>query len=153
MGLKKEKNVKKEANNKKAKVTIPTNLNELIIDEAVKQYKEGNIRSGLDVENFLDGLLQPLMQKLLDAELENHLEYPKYEHTKEKKTRNMRNGYCKTKTVKTRYGNILVKTPRDREATFSPIIIEKGQTRLTGFEDKCIALYARDMNLKDIERI
>ena len=64
----------------------PKSLNDLIIDEAVKQYKEGNIKSGLDVTNFLDGLLQPLMQKLLDAELENHLEYSKYEHTKEKKT-------------------------------------------------------------------
>ena len=63
----------------------PKSLNDLIIDEAVKQYKEGNIKSGLDVTNFLDGLLQPLMQKLLDAELENHLEYSKYEHTKGKK--------------------------------------------------------------------
>ena len=155
MGLKKGKDTKKETNTNKGntKITKPTTLNELIIEEAVKQYKEGNIKSGLDVENFLDGLLQPLMQKLLDAELENHLEYSKYEHSKEKKTRNMRNGYCKTKTVKTRYGNILVKTPRDREATFNPIIIEKGQTRLTGFEDKCIALYAKGMSLRDIERL
>ncbi len=128
-------------------------INELIIDEAVKQYKEGNIKSSLDVENFLDGLLQPLMQKLLDTELENHLEYSKYEHVKEKKDANMRNGYCKEKTVKTRYGNIQVKTPRDRNATFNPIIIEKGQTRLTGFEDKCIALYAKGVSVRDIEKI
>ena len=130
----------------------PTNLNELIIDEAVKQYKEGKITSGLDVENFLDGLLQPLMQKLLDAELENHLEHPRYEHSKNKKNRNIRNGYCKEKTVKTRYGNIFIRTPRDRNATFSPIIIEKGQTTLTGFEDKCIALYAKGMSVRDIEK-
>lgn len=57
----------------KKKKEEPKSLNDLIIDEAVKQYKEGNIKSGLDVTNFLDGLLQPLMQKLLDAELENHL--------------------------------------------------------------------------------
>lgn len=128
-------------------------VNELIIDEAVKQYKEGKIKSSLDVENFLDGMLQPLMQKLLDAELENHLEYSKYEHNKEKKNKtNNRNGYCKEKTVKTKYGEIEVKTPRDREATFEPIIIEKGQTRLTGFEDKCIALYAKGMSLRDISK-
>ena len=67
----------KKKENKKEK-----NLNELIIDEAVKQYKEGNIGSALDVENFLDSLLQPLMQNLLDAELENHIQHPKYEHRK-----------------------------------------------------------------------
>lgn len=31
-------------------------------------------------------------------------------------------------------------------------VIEKGQTRLTGFEDKCIALYAKGMSLRDIEK-
>ena len=138
----------KKENKKKEE---PKSLNDLIIDEAVKQYKEGNIKSGLDVTNFLDSLLQPLMQKLLDAELENHLEYSKYEHTKGKKQTNTRNGHCKPKTVKTEYGNIEVETPRDRNATFEPIIIEKGQTRLPGFEDKCIALYAKGMSLRDIE--
>lgn len=91
------------------------------------------------------------MQKLLDAELDNHLEYDKYEHSKDKKSQNSRNGHCEAKTVKTEYGNIQIETPRDRNATFEPIIIEKGQTRLTGFEDKCIALYAKGMSLRDIE--
>ena len=36
-------------------------LNEMIIDEAAKQLKEGKIKNSLDVENFLDSLLQPLM--------------------------------------------------------------------------------------------
>ena len=138
---------KKDKKDKKQDKTI----NDLIIDEAVKQYKEGKIKSGLDVTNFLDSLLQPLMQKLLDAELDNHLEYDKYEHQNTLNNSNARNGHCKSKTVKTEYGNIEVKTPRDRNATFTPIIIEKGQTRLTGFEDKCIALYAKGMSLRDIE--
>lgn len=47
-------------------------VNDLIIEEAVKQFKEGKITNSLDVENYLDSLLQPLMQKLLDTELENH---------------------------------------------------------------------------------
>jgi transposase-like protein len=126
-------------------------INDMIIEEAVKQFKEGKIQNSLDVENYLDGLLQPLMQKLLDAELDNHLEYSKYEHKKDEK-KNFRNGYCKPKTVKTKYGNILVKTPRDRNATFEPKIIEKGQTKLTGFEEKCIALYAKGVSLRDIEQ-
>ena len=127
-------------------------VNELIINEAVKQFKEGKIKNSLDVENYLDSLLQPLMQKLLNTELENHLEYKKYAHLKGKKIDNMRNGHCKAKIVKTKYGNITIKTPRDRNATFNPIIIEKGQTKLTGFEDKCIALYAKGMSLRDIEK-
>lgn len=127
-------------------------INDLIIDEAVKQFKEGKIKNSLDVEDYLDSLLQPLMQKLLDTELENHLEYSRYTHLKGKKIQNMRNGYCKTKTVKTKYGNIKIKTPRDRNSTFKPVIIEKGQTKLTGFEDKCIALYAKGMSLRDIEK-
>ncbi len=127
-------------------------INDLIIDEAVKQFKEGKIKSSLDVEDYLDSLLQPLMQRLLDTELENHLEYSKYTHLKGKKGQNMRNGYCKIKNVKTKYGNIKIKTPRDRNATFKPVIIEKGQTTLTGFEDKCIALYAKGMSVRDIEK-
>ena len=126
-------------------------INDMIIEEAVKQFKEGKIQNSLDVESYLDGLLQPLMQKLLDAELDNHLEYSKYEHAKNEK-KNFRNGYCKTKKVKTKYGNILVKTPRDRNSTFEPKIIEKGQTKLTGFEEKCIALYAKGVSLRDIEQ-
>ena len=126
-------------------------INDMIIEEAVKQFKERKIQNSLDVESYLDGLLQPLMQKLLDAELDNHLEYSKYEHTKNEK-KNFRNGYCNTKKVKTKYGNILVKTPRDRNSTFEPKIIEKGQTKLTGFEEKCIALYAKGVSLRDIEQ-
>ena len=98
------------------KIQISKEARDVIINEAVNQYKDGKITSSMDVENFLDSLLQPLMQKLLDTELENHLEYSKYEH--KKGTTNSRNGYCKEKKVKTKYGNIQVKTPRDREATF-----------------------------------
>lgn len=136
--------MKKEVKNEKS-------LNELIIDEAVKQYKSGQIKNSLDVEGFIDGLLQPLMQKLLDAELDNHLEYDKYEHNKNNK--NSRNGHCKSKKVETKYGSIEVKTPRDRDGSFRPIIIEKGQTKLSGFEDKCVSLYAKGMSLRDIEKI
>ena len=126
-------------------------LNELIIDEAAKQLKEGKIKNSLDVENFIDSLLGPLMQKLLDTELDNHLEYSKYEHGKN--NNNSRNGHCKSKQVETKYGTIEVKTPRDRNGSFKPVIIEKGQTKLTGFEDKCVSLYAKGMSLRDIEKI
>ena len=40
-------------------------LNELIIEKAVEELKDGNIKNSLDVENFIDSLLQPLMQKAI----------------------------------------------------------------------------------------
>lgn len=126
-------------------------INELIIDEAVSKFKNGEIKNSMDVENFIDSLLEPLMQKLLDTELENHLEYSKYERGKN--NLNSRNGYCKSKKVETKYGSIEVKTPRDRNGEFEPTIIEKRQTKLTGFEDKCILLYAKGMSIRDIESI
>ena len=143
---------KKENTEIKKKISDEDKLNELIIDEAVQLYKDGKITSYTDVKNYLDKLFQPLMQKMLDAELENHLKYPKYEHNKDKDDGNDRNGHSKPKTVRTEYGSIQIRNPRDRNSTFEPIIIEKGQTRLTGFEDKCIALYAKGMSLRDIEK-
>ena len=126
-------------------------LKDLIIDEAIEKFKNGEIKNSMDVEDYLDSLLEPLMQKLLDAELDNHLDYAKYEH--KKNSNNSRNGHCKSKQVETKYGSINVKTPRDRNGSFEPIIIEKHQTKLTGFEDKCISLYAKGMSLRDIEQV
>lgn len=125
-------------------------LRDIIIEEALKKQKNGELKNAQDVENFLDDLLQPLMQGLLEGELDNHLEYSKYEHAKKE---NSRNGYCKPKTVKTKYGSIKVQTPRDRKGEFEPLIIEKGQSKLPGFEDKCISLYAKGVSLRDIEEI
>ncbi len=44
-----------------------------------------------------------------------------------------------------------METPRDRKATFEPKIVAKGQTRLTGFDDKIISMYARGMTTREIE--
>lgn len=143
----------KEKRKKENKNEISKEVKDKIIDEAVQQYKDGKIQNSLDAENFLDNLLQPIIQKLLEAELDNHLEYSKYEHNKEKENKtNNRNGHCKPKNVKTKYGNIELQTLRDRESTFEPIIVKKGQTTLTGFEDKCIALYAKGLSIRDIEK-
>ena len=40
--------------------------------------------------------------------------------------------------------------PRDRNGTFEPQIVRKGQTRLKGFNERIIALYARGMTTRDI---
>jgi putative transposase len=44
-----------------------------------------------------------------------------------------------------------IEVPRDRQATFEPQLVKKGQTRLEGFDDKILALYARGMTTRDIQ--
>jgi len=43
-----------------------------------------------------------------------------------------------------------LEVPRDRNGSFEPQIVRKGQTRLDGFNERIIALYARGMTTRDI---
>ena len=124
------------------------NINELIINEAKRRLKSGKIKNNADLENFIDNLIQPLYQGMLDTELENMLDYSKYEHKKD--SSNSRNGYCKSKKVQTKYGIINIKTPRDRNGNFDPIIIPKGENRLGKFEEIVLSLCAKGMSYRDI---
>ena len=92
------------------------------------------------------------LQEMMNAEFDESMGYSKYDKTKEKT--NYRNGSTK-KNLKSEFGEFEFETPRDRNGSFKPVIIEKGQTKLTGFEDKCISLYAKGMSLrrKNIKRI
>ena len=62
---------------------------------------------------------------------------------------NNRNG-ATPKTVLTDIGAVDLAIPRDRNGTFERQIVRKGQTRLDGFNDRIIALYARGMTTRDI---
>jgi putative transposase len=44
-----------------------------------------------------------------------------------------------------------LKCPREREGTFEPQLIGKHERRLTGFDDKIIAMYARGMTVREIQ--
>ena len=124
------------------------NIKELIINEAKKRLKSGKIKNNADLENFIDNLIQPLYQGMLDTELDNMLDYSKYE--RKKGSNNSRNGYCKSKKVQTKYGTINIKTPRDRNGDFDPIIIPKGENRLGKFEEIVLSLCAKGMSYRDI---
>ena len=47
-------------------------------------------------------------------------------------------------------GDIDLDTPRDREGTFEPQIVKKGQSRLTQMDDQILSLYAKGMSTRDI---
>jgi Transposase, Mutator family len=52
--------------------------------------------------------------------------------------------------VLTDVGAVDLAVPRVRAGSFEPQIVRKGQTRLEGFNDPIIALYARGMTTRDI---
>jgi putative transposase len=79
-------------------------------------------------------LTKALMERALEAEMTTHLGYQKNDSA-EKPNGNRRNGKSK-KTVKGDFGEVEIQTPRDREATFEPRIIQKGQTRMAGLDPK-----------------
>ncbi|MFN4786662.1 MAG: transposase [Pseudanabaena sp.] len=65
-------------------------------------------------------------------------------------TRNSRNGYSQKK-VQGDFGIAEIAIPRDRNGEFEPHLVKKGQSRLSGIDEKIIALYARGMSVRDIQ--
>jgi len=121
--------------------------------EIIKNLIDNNdIKSFEDFSRLFEELQGQMLQTLLDSELDCHLGYEKSSHEGKIST-NRRNGYCKEKEVKTKTGNFKVKTPRDREATFEPVIVPKKQTMLDSFEEIAISCYAKGLSLRDIEAL
>lgn len=89
-----------------------------------------------------------VMERLLEAEMTEHLGHERQER---RRSGNARNGHT-TKTVHTDTGPVEIHVPRDREGTFEPQIVRKHQRRLEGFDEKVIALYARGMTTRDIQQ-
>jgi putative transposase len=100
-----------------------------------------------------DGLFRELKKRLLEralgAELSEHLGYEKGDPAG-RGSGNSRNGYS-SKTVIGDDGAVEITVPRDRNSTFEPQIIAKGQTRLDGFDDRIISLYARGLSVREIQ--
>jgi len=118
-----------------------------LLDALMKDYKKPEDLIG---ENgLLKQLTKKLVERAMQAEMTDHLGYEKHS-PKAAKSSNSRNGAYK-KTIKGEFGNLDIEVPRDREASFDPIIIPKGETRFTGFDDKIISMYARGMTTRDIQ--
>ena len=65
-------------------------------------------------------------------------------------TGNSRNGHS-GKTVLTEDGAVELAVPRDRNGSFEPAIVPKGERRLDGFDDRILSLYARGMTVREIQ--
>jgi putative transposase len=122
-----------------------------------------------DLNGLIKLMMKSALERMLDTEMDVHLgrktlpgstadsQAPAAasstaEAATSKRGKNRRNGHSR-KTVQGDLGEIRLTTPRDRDGTFEPQLIPKHQRRLTGFDEKILALYAKGMTTRDIQEI
>lgn len=113
-------------------------------DNFLKQFKDGK-----EFMSFMDQMYKRGVEKMLEGELDSHLGYARHDK-QSKTTSNSRNGYGE-KTVKTEHGELSIKVPRDREASFEPQVLPKRSKLSEGIEKLVVSLYAKGMSNSDIE--
>lgn len=118
-----------------------------ILNELLKDYQKPEDLLGQN--GLLKQLQKRLLEKAMGAELTVHLGYGKHDPAG-KNSGNSRNG-SSPKTLKGEFGNLALATPRDRNGTFEPQIVAKGQRRFEGFDQAIISLYSRGLTTREIE--
>lgn len=98
---------------------------------------------------LLGGMLKAALERGLDAELTEHVGYERGDADAARYP-NSRNGTT-SKTVSTEIGDIELAIPRDRNGSFAPMLVPKGQRRLDGLDGMIISLYAGGMTIRDIQ--
>jgi putative transposase len=114
--------------------------------EAFAREAAKNLKSEKDLNEFSQMLTKITVEAALNAELDEHLGYDRHQASD---NANSRNGYT-NKTLKTEDGQFELNTPRDREGSFEPQLVKKGQTRFTSMDDKILSLYAKGMTTREI---
>lgn len=94
-------------------------------------------------------LIKSSLENILETELTEHLGYEK-NSPEGTNSGNNRNGQS-YKSIKTDEGQIELTIPRDRNATFDPIIVKKYENTLGPIEDKIISMYSKGMTTRDIQ--
>src|SRR5262245_20902554 len=134
-----------------AGVGFPRVLRERLSDEVIDQLLAG-ARSEEEIVGpggVLAQLTKRLVERALAAELTEHLGYEPHLEPPGG-VGNTRNGST-PKTLQTEQGLVEIRTPRDRNGSFEPQLVRKGQRRFEGFDDKNLALYSRGLSTRDIE--
>lgn len=124
-----------------------------VTNDAIERLiNELDLKKGTELfgqQGLVKQITKRLVETVLEAELTEHLGYDKGERSGPPRD-NPRNGKT-TKRVRTDDGEIKIEIPRDRNSTFEPVLVKKQQTRLTGFDDKVLSLYARGMSTREIQ--
>ena len=128
-------------------MAVTSTIKDEVLDELLRGY------SGPDDLLGEDGLFKELKKRLLEralgAELSDHLGYEKGDPAG-RGSGNSRNGHS-VKTVLSEDGAIEIAVPRDRNGTFEPQLVPKGQRRIDGFDERIISLYARGLSVREIQ--
>ena len=103
----------------------------------------------LGPDGLLSQVTKAILERALDEELTDHLGYDKHDPVG-RGSGNSRNG-ASSKVLLTEAGAIDLDIPRDRNGDFEPKIVPKGRTRLKGFNDRIVSLYARGMTVRDVQ--
>lgn len=123
----------------------------MVIDAEMMDKLLVNCKTPADIEKLHSQMLQRMINRSLEAEMDAHLGYDKHQKTQAGEARsNSRNGKM-SKVIQSQYGDLDIDTPRDRDGSFTPQLIQKRQTRLAGMEGKILTLYAKGMTTRDIE--
>lgn len=115
---------------------------DLMSDEFFKQFKTGH-----ELNDFLKQIQKRGIEKMLEGELDEHLGYEKNQKSA---SSNSRNGFS-NKKVRTSYGESEIEVPRDRDASFNPMIIPKRGNMVDGLENIIVSFYAKGMSNSDIQ--
>jgi transposase-like protein len=118
-----------------------------LADELLARAEAGGVEL-LGPDGLLSQVTKSVLERALAEEMTGHLGYEKHDPAG-RGSGNSRNGST-GKTVLTDIGAVDLAVPRDRAGSFEPQIVRKGQTRLRGFNERIIALYARGMTTRDI---
>ncbi len=103
----------------------------------------------LGPDGVLSEITSRVMNRALDVELTNHVGYERGDPAG-RGSGNSRNGTT-PKTLLTDAGRVAIRTPRDRNGTFEPKLVPKGERRIEGFNDLVIGLVARGMTVRDTQ--
>lgn len=115
---------------------------EIDYKKAAQQLRSGEALFGKD------GALAPLLERILNSALEGEIDAHLSEE--ERSSGNRRNGKM-SKKVHTKYGEVTIETPRDRDGTFQPETVKKRETILAnGMADQIIEMYAMGTSTCDI---
>ncbi|WP_334468808.1 IS256 family transposase [Arsenophonus sp. PmNCSU2021_1] len=98
---------------------------------------------------LLKELTKRLAERVLEAEMAMHLGYDKHDPIGNN-SGNSRNGTT-GKNVRSVHGAIGLDVPRDRNSTFEPKLISKGERQFNGFDERIISLYSRGLTVRDIQ--
>ena len=107
-----------------------------------------DIKSEKDLGALTQQLVKLTVETALNAELDEHLGYEKHAPAG-RGSGNSRNGTT-AKRLKGQHGEVPIDAPRDRNGSFEPQFVRKGQTRLTQMDDQILALYAKGLSTRDI---